>query len=123
MRQSSCEKGAPTANNSWSVAYSVQWTRRFDIREPTSRRSFNMAAYRVHSIVCQAFGYNFNSINRNSDHKRTISIYHCQGVCPSTTGSSDNISGFAIGMRSLGDRPRVGRAALPNILRMEEALN
>jgi hypothetical protein len=31
VRRSSCKKRTEAANNSWSAAYSVQWTRRFEV--------------------------------------------------------------------------------------------
>src|ERR1700676_2168212 len=47
VRRSSCKKRTEAANDSWSAAYSVQWTRRSKLRKPISRLSTNLASHRI----------------------------------------------------------------------------
>ena len=74
-----------------------------------------LALHRVTYSVCWPAEYNSNAVVRDGGQRRTFGFLNCQGVWTSTLGSSDDLSSFATGMRSLGDRPRMGRAALPCI--------
>lgn len=89
------------------------------ISETVSRRRGNLALRRVYAASGQPFGYYFYTIRRNGYQQRFLSVYQCEGVCPGPLGSTDDLFGVALGICSLGNPPRVGRAPLPSVFRVD----
>ncbi len=104
----SCKKRPEAANIVWSTGCSVQWIRRFEVRKRISRPSTKLASRGVKSTAYYSVEYNsirligMFATNEPSAFLTARSLDEYLGI-------SNHLSSFAIGMRSLGDRPRVGQ--------------
>jgi len=98
----------------------VQCTRtwRSESASPHLTGGPGLASDRVYCPLCGISGYSVHTIERDSVHRQCVSVHQWQGIRSCASQSTNHLSSFAFGMRSLGDRSRVGRTALSYILRL-----
>ena len=77
-----------------------------------------LASDRIYCPLRGVSGYSVHPIERDSVHRQCVSVHQWQGIRSCASRSTNHLSRFAFGMRSLGDRSRVGLTALSYILRL-----